>query len=445
MQVKAIITDGISYPRVVKTRSYMTVVMPNKNASVNFYMNKQKRKGKYYPIYARLIFNRLKVEFSMRILLTPDEWNHDKGQLINKNKNMKAHTKITNTESEIYKILEDRQTRGLPVSAKIIKQIMIGKMSVDSSEGAVYMLIPFIDSQIGIMEKNKSEYTHETVGHYRTLKGHIQVLMSRKGVMDVPIHTMDSAFVQELDEHLLTWVNPKLGRAMNRNSANKNHSKFKALLFIAQRKKLIDSNPYENFKLKRIIPHSDYLIDQEISKIAAYRFDNLSLEITRDYLLFSLWSGGLRMSDLKELKTHNIFEEDGHYFLHLAGQEKTDNSVHTPLLPGAVLIFKKYKTYQDETGFVLPRLSQQKLNEYLKTVGDLAGVHKKMTHKIARHSCGTTICSRNGVPRHITAAWLGHKLQSRTTDIYAQVTKEESFHWLKKLYELYNKPEFISK
>ncbi|MBK8873710.1 MAG: hypothetical protein IPN13_07240 [Bacteroidetes bacterium] len=79
---------------------------------------------------------------------------------------------------------------------------MIGKMAMDSPEGAVYMLIPFIDSQIGIMEKNKSEYGDETVGHYRTLRGHIQVMLSMKGAIDVPIHTVDTAFVQELDEHL---------------------------------------------------------------------------------------------------------------------------------------------------------------------------------------------------------------------------------------------------
>ncbi|MBK7966608.1 MAG: tyrosine-type recombinase/integrase [Bacteroidetes bacterium] len=263
------------------------------------------------------------------------------------------------------------------------------------------------------------------------------------GVSDIPIHTLDSAFIQNFDEHLLTWINPKLGRAMNRNSANKNHSKFKAILSIAMRKKLINSHPYESFKLKRIKPHSDFLIDQEIMKITSFRFDNLSLEITRDYLLFSLWAGGLRMSDLKELKTHNIFEEDGFYFLHIAGQEKTENSVHTPLLPCAVAIYKKYKKYQDETGFILPRLTQQKLNEYLKTVGDLAGVHKKMTHKIARHSFGTSICSRNGVPRHITATWMGHVVQKRTTDIYAQVTREEALFWLRKLYVIYNRPEFV--
>ena len=252
------------------------------------------------------------------------------------------------------------------------------------------------------------------------------------------------AFVQNFDDHLMTWINPRLGRAMNRNTANKNHSKLRALLRIAKRKSLMDSIPYGDFPLKRITPHSDYLLEQEIMKIAGHRFDNLSLEITRDYLLFSLWTGGLRMSDLKKLKTINIFEEEGYYFLHLEKQEKTEESVHTPLLPGAVAILKKYSAHQHETGYVLPKLTHQKLNEHLKVVGDLAGVNKKLTHKIARHTCGTTICSRNGVPRHITAAWLGHKLPSRTTDIYAQITKQESYFWLRKLYEIYNKPEFIS-
>lgn len=132
-------------------------------------------------------------------------------------------------------------------------------------------------------------------------------------------------------------------------------------------------------------------------------------------------------------------------FLHLSGQEKTENSVHTPLLPGAIAIYHKYEHYRKKEGFILPRLSQQKLNEYLKTIGELAGVHKKMTHKIARHAFGTSICSRNGVPRHIIAAWMGHSLQVRTTDIYARITKEESFFWLKKLTEIYNLPEYLVK
>ncbi len=68
-----------------------------------------------------------------------------------------------------------------------------------------------------------------------------------------------------------------------------------------------------------------------------------------------------------------------------------------------------------------------------------------MMHKIARHCFGTSICSLNGVPRHITAAWMGHSIQVRTTYIYARVTREESLFWLKKLWDMYSRQEFQNK
>jgi integrase/recombinase XerD len=318
-------------------------------------------------------------------------------------------------------------------------------MDKDSLEGAIYMLIQFIKTLIELMKKNKNEYTKGTIQHYSTLLNHLTEFFRIIGKSDIEMKLIDTAFLQELDDHFMTWQHPKLGHAMNRNTANKYHSKLRAVLHSAKMRKLISENPYSEFKLKRFTPKSDFLLDQEIIKITGYRFDNLSLDICRDYLLFSMWSGGLRMSDTKNLKLHNIFEEGGFYFLHVAGQEKTNNSVHTPLLPGAVSIFKKYEKCQQETGFILPRISHDKVNRYLKIIGDLPGVYKRMTHKIARHSFGTSICSRNSVPRHIIAAWMGHVSRSRTTDIYAQVTKEESIFWIKKLYEIYNKAEYLIK
>lgn len=444
MRVRSIITDGISYPRVISTPSYMSVVLVKKNVSIRFYPNKKKRKGDACRLYCRIIYARLKAEFSLGVLITLDEWDDHNGQLINKNKNMEVHKLMINLESTVLQILDDRQARGLPVSASIIKKIVEGKMELDSPDGAIYMLLPFVQTFIERASGNKTEYTPATVQHYRTTKEHLKEFLHFKGKDDYPLHLIDSLFIQEFDDHLMSWKQPKLNRAMNRNTANKYHSKLRAVLHDACRRKLIKTNPYEGFKLKRVIPRSDFLLEQEIALITQKRYDNASLEITRDYLLFSIWTGGLRMSDLKELKTFNIVEEDGFYFIHLA-QVKTANPVHTPLLPGAVAILKKYAAYQDETGYILPRLSHQKLNEYLKTVGNLSGVHKRMTHKISRHTFGTTICSRNGVPRHLISSWLGHVINKRPTDIYAQITKDESFYWIKKLNELYNKPEYLVK
>ncbi len=434
---------GMSYPKVVQSTPYMTIVIPQRHASISFYPNIKKRKGELFYLFARIIYMRKKAEFSLSILISLDEWDFSKGQLINKNKNMNTHNVMIKFESEVLKILDDRIARKLPVSAKIIKRIIDGEMAHDSLEGAIYLLIPFVESKIELMRKNKSEYTPGTIQHYVTLVSHLNEFMRVKGVESCPLHLIDSAFLQDLDDHLMTWEHPKLHRAMNRNTCNKYHSKLRAILHDAERRKLITSNPYDGFKLKRVVAKSDYLINQEIALIAGRRFDNASLELTKDYLLMSIWMGGTRFSDLKELKEFNIIEEDGFYFLHLSSQQKTENSVLTPLLPSAVAIYRKYENYRKKEGFILPRLSQQKLNEYLKTIGDLSGIHKRMTHKIARHTFGTSICSRNGVPRHITAAWMGHVVQKRTTDIYAQVTREEALFWLRKLYVIYNRPEFV--
>lgn len=386
---------------------------------------------------------RKKFEHSLGLYMTPDEWDFITGQLKNKSKNMQIHKIMIEFESEVLRILDDRQSRGLPVSARIIKRIIDQEMAIDSSEGAVYMLLPFLQSTIERMQKNKSEYTPGTIQHYITLIGHMKEFLSTKNLNDQPLHLIDSAFLQEFDDHMVTWLHPKLGRSMNRNTANKYHSKFRAVLHDANRRKLITSNPYESMKLKRVVPVSDFLTDIEIEQILKKKYDNQSLETVVAYLIFSVFAGGIRFSDESRLHNHNLIVEDGHHFIQLANQKKTNNSVLTPLLPPAVAILNKYKSVQEETGYLLPRLSQQKLNEYLKTIGDVAGVHKKMTHKIARHTFGTIICSRNGVPRHITAAWMGHVLPARSTDVYAHLTKGESLFWLEKLWTIYNKPQFF--
>ncbi|MBL0138281.1 MAG: tyrosine-type recombinase/integrase [Bacteroidetes bacterium] len=124
-------------------------------------------------------------------------------------------------------------------------------------------------------------------------------------------------------------------------------------------------------------------------------------------------------------------------------QEKTNSNVYTPLLPPAVAILKKYSKEQEDTGYIIPKLSQQKLNVYLKTLSDACGLNKHITHRVARHTFATTVCGRNGVPRHLISAWIGHKPKQTPTDIYAQPTREESLKFYNVLYEEYKNPDFI--
>ena len=69
---------------------------------------------------------------------------------------------------------------------------------------------------------------------------------------------------------------------------------------------------------------------------------------------------------------------------------------------------------------VLPVLSNQKSNAYLKEIADLCGIKKNLTTHLARHTFATTVTLSNGVPIETVGQMLGHK-NLRTTQHYAKI------------------------
>lgn len=69
---------------------------------------------------------------------------------------------------------------------------------------------------------------------------------------------------------------------------------------------------------------------------------------------------------------------------------------------------------------VLPVLSNQKMNAYLKEIADICGISKQFTFHIARHTFATTVTLSNGVPIESASKMLGHT-NLRTTKHYAKI------------------------
>ena len=69
---------------------------------------------------------------------------------------------------------------------------------------------------------------------------------------------------------------------------------------------------------------------------------------------------------------------------------------------------------------LLPILSNQKMNAYLKELADICNIDKELTFHIARHTFATTVTLTNGVPIESVSKMLGHK-NLRTTQHYAKV------------------------
>jgi hypothetical protein len=84
------------------------------------------------------------------------------------------------------------------------------------------------------------------------------------------------------------------------------------------------------------------------------------------------------------------------------------------------MILDKYKEKLPHSA-LLPQISNQKMNSYLKEIGDLCGIGKNLTTHLARHTFATTTTLSKGVPIETVSKMLGHaKIQ--TAQIYDRIT-----------------------
>mgnify|MGYP000112015047 CR=1 FL=1 len=187
---------------------------------------------------------------------------------------------------------------------------------------------------------------------------------------------------------------------------------------------------------------SIYLDENELNSL--YELDltsNKRLDPVRDIFLVAAWTG-LRFSDLNKVKAENI--EDNSLVI---TQTKTDNEVVIPIHPVVTSILKKWNNK-------LPRIiSNQKMNEYLKDLGELAelntvfkksmtigGIKKTYTYAkkelltthTARRSFATNLYKR-GFPTISIMMVTGHKTETAFLK-YIKVTPREHAEKLRKFW-----------
>ena len=157
-----------------------------------------------------------------------------------------------------------------------------------------------------------------------------------------------------------------------------------------------------------------YLTESEVQAIKNVQLNNESLERTRDCFVFCCYTG-LAYSDLAKFKWDNAWEEFGEYVIH-DSRQKTDTNYNITILSPAMDILKKYH-------YKLPIISNYEFNRILKIVALHAGINKRITSHMARHTFATWALSK-GVRLPVVSKMLGHKKIS-TTEIYAKVLQKD--------------------
>ena len=173
----------------------------------------------------------------------------------------------------------------------------------------------------------------------------------------------------------------------------------------------IDRDPYKSVK----IPTGQYeekqpLNESEINLLRSLRLPNKE-EKARDLFIFSCFTG-LCYCDAQAFDFKTMTEKKGDLYYIIGERIKTGTNFYTPILGPAMEILEKYN-------YRLPRMSNQKLNDYLHLVESRARLNKKLTSHLARHTFATWVLSHD-VPVEDLARMLGHK-DVRTTQHYAKI------------------------
>ncbi|TFF37649.1 site-specific integrase [Mucilaginibacter psychrotolerans] len=154
---------------------------------------------------------------------------------------------------------------------------------------------------------------------------------------------------------------------------------------------------------------------------------------------------GLAFADVKQLKKSEVdIGIDGELRIY-KGRQKTGTPSIIPLLPITKRILAKYE-YNEQCIIkdqLLPVLSNQKYNAYLKEIGDMCGINKELKTHMARHTFGTTVTLANHVPLESIKEMMGHK-SLRQTMHYAKVTGIKVNEDMAKLKKRLAKNNFIS-
>lgn len=341
-----------------------------------------------------------------------NEWN-SKTQLAlgNSITSQEINRELGVIKNRIYSIQQQYQRKEKPYTAIDMRDAYLGK---DKTQKMVLEIFQEhndkVESLIG------KDFSAGTAERYRTCRKHIKDFIKKKYKKnDIPVQDVNHQFITGFEYYLKTT------RKCAHNSAIKYITNFKKIIRIAHANDWIDKDPFLHWKGKLKIVEREFLSEEEIQKIIALKLKMERLDKVRDIFIFCCFTG-LAYADVKKLNRSDIsIGADGEEWIKTK-RSKTDTRSNIPILPIAKAIIEKYKDNEllKEKDLVLPVLSNQKMNAYIKEIATLAGITKNLTFHLARHTFATTVTLTNGVPIESVSKMLGHT-NLKTTQHYAKI------------------------
>jgi site-specific recombinase XerD len=389
-----------------------------KTFSVIFYLrNRRLEEGKLL-IYARVTIDGKRMEQSMKQRINPLDWDENKGLAKQKSEEFKILNRyLEQVRSAFVECYREMSIAKKVITIESFKRSYTGE---DDNEFTLCKLVNYHNQDM------KDTVCWGTLKNYFTTQKYLQkYLKERLRVSDIALKDLNYKFVTGFEYFLKSFKPLDHHKPLGNNGVMKHMERFHKMVNVALKNEWIEKDPFKAYKLRFTKFERGYLTAMELQTIEQKEFVIERLQFVKDLFIFSCYTG-LAYTDTISLTPANIIRGiDGDFWL-ITNRQKTGTSVKIPLLPKAMEMIEKYKCSPKSIadGSLFPRISNQRLNGYLKEMADLCGIDKNLTFHLARHTFATTVTLSNGVPIESVSKMLGHT-KITTTQVYAKVIERK--------------------
>lgn len=376
-----------------------------------------------HTIFARITVNGQRVEFSINASVLEKYWDNrsmlvdskcEDADIINDSM-MLIRTKMYNYKLQL-------QEEGINITATALKNKFLGIVEKPKT-----ILGIFKDHNERCKSLVNIDFAPGTYERYETCYKHVSnFIKSKYNTDDMLLNEVKPQFIYDLEYYL------KVNRKCNHNTTTKYLKNFKKITRIALANDWMKKDPFSNIKFHLEEVDIAFLTEEELNRIMYKRMPSTKLDQVRDIYLFQCFTG-LAFVDVKGLKKEHLIEQKGALWIKKR-RHKTKNWSHIPLLEPAIEIINKYRKfgYGIKTEKVLPVLSNQKMNEYIKDIAKECDIDKNLSTHTARHTFATTVTLSNKISIEVVSKMLGHSSINMTKK-YARVVDDLIQKDMKKL------------
>ena len=397
----------------------------NIKRNIIFALESRKKNGvpviENVPIRMRVIFASQRIEFTTGYRIDAAKWDADKQRVKNGCTNkLKQSASDINTDllryySIMQEVFKEYEVKDIMPTPQEIKDSFNNKVNPteeaqEKQKGFWEIFNEFV-SECG----KQNNWTDSTYEKFAAVKNHIKEFRA------------EPTFAYFNEEGLNNYVEfLRKTKDMRNSTIGKQLGFLKWFIRWAFKKGYHQNIAFETFKpkLKNTPKKVIFLTWDELNKLKACNIpqNKQYLERVRDVFLFCCFTG-LRYSDVYNLRTSDVKAD--HIEITTV---KTADSLVIELNNHSKAILEKYKDVHFEGNKVLPVISNQKMNDYLKELGELAEINEpiretyykgnqridEVTPKYAllgTHAGRRTfICNALalGIPAQVVMKWTGH-------------------------------------